>query len=212
MQRRTFLATSAGFVLAAPHIAAASTQRRFTIWRDGSNIGEHTMSAVQRGGNFEIAIDIKIAVKVLAITAYRYELSNREVWSGGKLQSVKSRVNDDGDKEFANVAAAGGGLQIEGSGYSGKASGDAVTTSYFATPFLKRGPWISTQSGKPLNVRVAPVGGRGGWHQVSGELTTRLGYNGAGEWVGCEFDAGGELATYELKGGVGRIAALWADA
>lgn len=212
MQRRTFLAAGAASVLAAPHIALAGAGRRFSIWRDGDRIGEHTLNAVSRGGRFEIAIDIRIAVKVVGITAYRYTLSNREVWVDGRIQSVKSRVNDDGDKEFATVSAAAGGLQIKGSGYSGKIGADAVTTSYFATPFLKRAPWISTQSGKPLSVRVSPLGGRPGWYGVSGDLKTALGYDGRGEWVGCEFDAGGELATYELIGPAGAISGLWANA
>ena len=210
MLRRTFLVAGTASVLAAPYVAAASASRRFQIWRDGDRIGEHSLSAVSKNGKFEIAIDIKIAVKVVGITAYRYEMANREVWAGGKLQSVKSRVNDDGDKEFATVSAGGGGLQIKGSGFSGKAAADAVTTSYFATPFLKRTPWISTQSGKPLAVRISAAGG--GWQQVSGDLATRLRYDGAGEWIGCEFDAGGELASYELKGPVGSIASIWASA
>ena len=212
MRRRTFLAAGGAALLAAPHVAAASSTRKFAIWRDGDRIGEHVMSAVAGGGKFEISINIAIAVKVLGITAYRYTLKNREVWSGGRIVSVASKVNDDGKAEFSNASAAGGGLKISGSGFSGQIGADAVTTSYFATPFLKRQPWISTQSGKPLKVRVAPVSGRAGWHQVTGELKTRLGYNGAGEWVGCEFDAGDELATYEMQGGAGNIAALWANA
>lgn len=212
MLRRTFLAAGAAGVLAAPHIALANAGRRFTIWRDGDRIGEHTLSAVSRGGQFEIAIDIMIAVRVVGITAYRYTLSNREVWAGDRIQSVTSRVNDDGDKEFATVSSNGVALQVEGSGYSGKAGADAVTTSYFAMPFLKRAPWISTQSGKPLSVSVSPLGGRRGWHRVSGDLETALRYDRQGEWVGCEFDAGGELATYELNGPVGSIGDLWAGA
>ena len=212
MRRRSFLAGTAGCLLASPVVAAPTARRRFRIFRDGDDIGTHTMEAVANGDRFEIAIDIKIAIKVLGITAYRYELSNREVWSGGAIRSVASQVNDDGDKEFAKVAAADGGLKIDGSRFSGRIGGDAVTTSYFATPFLKRNPWISTQSGQPLNVKVAPVSGRTGWSKVSGDLETTLGYDAAGEWVGCEFDAGGELASYQLDGPVEGIAALWAGA
>ena len=65
MQRRTFLAAGAASVLAAPNIAWASAGRRFTIWRDGDRIGEHSLSAVNRNGRFEIAIDIQIAVMII---------------------------------------------------------------------------------------------------------------------------------------------------
>ena len=212
MKRRTFLAGAACSVLATPSIAATGTSRTFEIYRDGSLIGTHVLDAVQSNGGFEIQIDIEIAIKILGITAYRYTLNNREVWSGGVIQSVASKVDDDGDADFANVSAAGGALAVKGSRFDGEVGPDAVTTSYFATPFLNRGPWISTQSGTPLKVKVSPIAGRKRWHAVKGDLETTLGYDERGEWVGCEFDAGGELASYKLIGETGAIAALWANA
>lgn len=212
MKRRTFLAGAACSVLATPAIAAMGTTRTFEIYRDGSLVGSHVLDAVQSKGRFEVQIDIEIAIKILGITAYRYTLNNREVWSGGVIQSVASKVDDDGDPDFANVAASGGALAVNGSRFDGKVDPEAVTTSYFATPFLKRGPWISTQSGAPLKVSVAPIAGRERWYAVKGDLETTLGYDERGEWVGCEFDAGGEPASYKLIGDTGAIAAFWANA
>ena len=47
---------------------------------------------------------------------------------------------------------------------------------------------------------------------TSGGLETRLRYDGRGEWVGCEFDAGGELASYEIASEAGWFGALWSEA
>lgn len=211
MQRRVFLAGCAGAaLLPAPVLAAQKASRSFRIIRDGSDIGTHDLTAVLGPNGFEIDIRIRIAVKVLGITAYRYELDNREVWKDGRIVSVASTVNDDGTKDRSNVRAKGDGLIIDGSSYSGPAPIEAVTTSYYATPFLKRRPWISTQTGKPLTVAIAPEG-RANWFRTSGELTTTLGYTN-GEWTGCEFDAGGEPGTYEVIRQSGKIAALWAQA
>ena len=107
MKRRTFLAGAACSFLATPAIAAMGTSRTFEIYRDGSLVGRHVLDAVQSKGRFEVQIDIEIAIKILGITAYRYTLNNREVWSGGVIQSVTSKVDDDGDPDFANVSAAG---------------------------------------------------------------------------------------------------------
>ena len=74
---------------------------------------------------------------------------------------------------------------------------------------MKRQPWLSTQSGKPLEISVQP-GRQQRWWSVRGELDTDLGYDASGEWIACEFDAGGELAKYEILSGSGKIAALWA--
>lgn len=210
LDRRVFLGGAVA-ALASPAIAAAKASRTFRILRDGSDIGTHSLDAVSGPNGFEIDIVIRIKVKVLGITAYRYEMDNREVWQGGQLVSVNSTVNDDGTKDFAKAMRAGDGLVLEGSKFNGKASGSAATTSYFATDFLKRQPWISTQTAKPLDVKVGPDG-RVRWFKTAGELETSLGYDSSGEWTGCEFDAGGEIARYEIAGGAGKIAALWAEA
>lgn len=191
-------------------LAAAKASRTFRILRDGDDIGTHTLDAVSGPNGFEIDIRIRIAVKVLGITAYRYELDNREVWKDGRIVSVDSTVNDDGTSDRSNIKRKGDGLVVDGSRYSGPAPADAVTTSYYARPFIDRRPWISTQSGKPLTLDIAPDG-RANWFRTSGELTTTLGYQG-GEWTGCEFDAGGEPGVYEMVRQSGKIAALWAEA
>ena len=212
MKRRLFIGGLAGVsaaqFLAAPAIAAETAKRTFRIMRDGDDIGSHVLDAVKGANGFEVDITIRIAVKVLGITAYRYEMDNREVWAGGRIVSVNSTTNDDGEKDRAKVQAKGEKLAIEGSRFSGDAPGETVTTSYFSNAFLTRRPWLSTQSGAPLKVDVKS-GGRAGWHTVSGELNTALGYTGS-EWTGCEFDAGGELASYELASQSGKIGALWA--
>lgn len=210
MDRRVFLGGAVA-ALASPAIGAEKASRTFRILRDGSDIGTHSLDAVIGSNGFEIAIDIAIKVKVLGITAYRYEMENREVWQGGQLISVNSTVNDDGTKDFAKAKRSGGALALEGSKFNGQAPGAAATTSYFTTDFLKRQPWISTQTATPLEIKVAPEG-RVRWFKTAGELNTSLGYDASGEWTGCEFDAGGELATYEIAAGSGKIAALWAGA
>ena len=214
LHRRNLLvglgATAIGGALSAPALAAEKASRVSDVFRDGDAIGTHTMDAVLGPNGFEIDISIKLAVKVLGITAYRYELTNRELWKDGRIVSVNSTVNDDGTDDFSRVKRVGDALEISGSRHSGKAPLDAVTTSYFATPFLKRRPWISTQTGVPLKVSVKPEG-RTNWWAVTGELETKLGYKD-GEWVACEFDAGGELGSYKLRSQSGKIGALWAKA
>ena len=212
MDRRTFvLGTALAGLVLPTHASAATSEasRSFRIVRAGSDIGEHTLAAKIGSGGFEIAITIDIRVRFLGITAYRYTLANREVWVGGQLMRLDSTVNDDGTDYFAKVRRAGDALEIDGTSYSGTAPGEAATTSYYAPAFLERRPWISTQSGKPLDIDVTPASGGG--FQVSGELETRLFYDGD-DWAGAEFDASGQLASYETLETHGSIAALWSAA
>ncbi|MEM7686615.1 MAG: DUF6134 family protein [Paracoccaceae bacterium] len=208
--RRVFLSGVAA-TLAAPAFAAETADREFRIIRDGDDIGSHRLDAAVGANGFEIAITIRIAVKILGITAYRYEMDNREVWREGRIVSVDSRVNDDGTEDRCIINAREDVLSIEGSRFSGEAALDAVTTSYYAAPFLERRPWLSTQSGAPLELSINQDS-RERWWNVRGELDTNLGYDDAGEWIACEFDAGGEPARYEIASGSGRIGELWSSA
>lgn len=210
LDRRCFLAGAAAAGFVRPALADGPAVRRFRILRGGDDIGRHALNARLTDRGFEIDIDIDIRVRVFGITAYRYELTNREVWSGGRLVSLSSTTNDDGDRAEVRLTRSGDRLEIDGSAYSGTVGADAATTSYFTPAFLERRPWLSTQSGKPLTVETASRGG-GRW-QVTGDLTTTLIYDDRGEWMGSEFDAEGERASYEVIEDSGRIAALWEQA
>lgn len=211
MDRRTFL-IGAGALAASPACAADVSRRVFRIMRDGSEIGTHALEAWVSPKGFEITITIDIAVKVLGITAYRYTLRNREVWKGGTLLALDSLVNDDGTEEQSTVRRGAGVLEIAGTRYTGDGPLSAAPTSYYTPKFLDRTPWISTQSGDLLPVSITPKPGRSGWWTVTGGLDTSLGYDARGEWTGCEFDAGGSLATYEIVSQTGLIAPLWEQA
>jgi hypothetical protein len=215
MKRRDLLIAGGVFAIApvlGPGIARAdgTAMREFRILRGGSDIGRHRLAARRTGERFEIDIDIDIAVTFLGITAYRYELSNREVWDERRILRVASQVNDDGDRSHSKIERAGAALEVDGSGFSGEAPLEAVTTSYYARPFIERQPWISTQSGKVLDISIAREGE--GAVQVRGELETELVYDDAGEWVGCRFDAQGEPGTYEVVESSGAILPLWTSA
>lgn len=213
MLRRSFLAgagaAAATASLPRPARAQETARRVFRILRAGDDIGRHVLDARLGPDGFVIDIDIDIRVKLLGFTAYRYELTNRETWSGGHIVQVDSRVNDDGDEAYARIMRAGDRLEVDGSGYAGPAPFSSVTTSYFTPAFLDRRPWISTQSGKRLSVETRPAGSSR-W-QVSGELETQLVYEG-GEWMGSIFDAGGETARYETLESTGSISDLWSRA
>ena len=217
MERRGFLrsAAMAGLVLGAGTAGRAradggsgEARRVFRILRAGRDIGRHSLTARRTADRFEIDIDIDIVVRVLGIAAYRYEMAVSERWAAGALVSLESRTNDDGDDDFARIRRAGGVLEIEGSAFEGTQPGDGVATTYYAQAFLDRRPWISSQTGKPVGIAPRPAGGPGAF-AMGGDLGNVLIYDGAGEWTGCRFDAGGEEARYEVVEDTGPVAALW---
>lgn len=165
--------------------------------RAGSEIGFHTLSAVERGDLLEMSIRIEIAVRVLGIRVYVYEHENREQWRGGRLVALDSRTNDDGAQDFARVRLDGDKLRIEGSSYQGEAPAEAAPTTYWNYRNFAKRPWFSSQSGAILDVNLAESRESDGvvW-RVSGDFETTLIYDEAQEWRGCRFPARGEEVVY----------------
>lgn len=216
---RRALVAGAAFAAAAPSILRAETSaaRRFRVVRDGDDIGGHLLVVTRSGSDLQVAVDIELKVKILGITAYRYEMENREVWRDGRLISMDSKSNDDGDPAFSRCRAAGGEIEVEGSYWSGTVPGDSATTTYWNKAFLSRRHWISTADGDHLKVQVSEAGAGeiGGlatrmW-KVGGDLDIDLHYQGE-EWVSVRFDAGGEDAFYVPEAMAPPLAPLWSGA
>lgn len=206
--------------LAAPAVlrAAETARREFGVTRGGDDIGSKSISVRRSGDRAEVDVSIRLAVKILGITAYRYELDATEVWQAGLLQRLDGETDDDGERAIARVRREGGRLICSGA-YEGEAPSDAATTSYWSTAFLERGTWISTQSGRPLDVTVARDGseqidGPDGvvecarW-RVTGDLPVTLFYDPRSEWIANRFDASGEPGAILAVSETGRMAPLW---
>ncbi len=204
--RRSTLA-GLGAALAMPSIlrAAETGGRRFSVLRDGDDMGFQTNRVTRRGDVIVHECQARLKVKVLGITAYRYELDYVEEWRGGELKMMSSKCHDDGDDDFAEVRRVGDQLEIEGSGYQGMCPPDVATSSYWSYDFMKRPVWISTQTGALLNMSArnsgaAEIKGPNGpasverW-TITGGYDANVFYKDR-DWVAISFDAGGEEAVY----------------
>lgn len=219
--RRTFLA--AGLAAAALPLRAAdgTAERRFEVFRDGDPIGTQSVAVSRVGDRLEVASRVDLAVKILGITAYRYELRATEVWEAGRLLSLDGETNDDGDREIARVRREGEILVSQGA-WRGEAPSDVGATSYWTQAHLARPVWLSTQTGRPLNVptsrdgsqTIEALGGRvacARW-RAAGDLPVTLYYDDRGEWLGNDFDAGGKPGLIRAVSETGALAPLWSPA
>ncbi|HZF33135.1 MAG TPA: DUF6134 family protein, partial [Candidatus Angelobacter sp.] len=90
-------------VVAAAMLAAAAAAEQpvpqdldFKIVREGDDIGHHRITFRKDAEKLVVRSDLKIEVKMLAFTAYRYEQTRSEVWRDRKLVALASVANDDG--------------------------------------------------------------------------------------------------------------------
>ncbi len=219
--RRTALIGAGTLAFGPAAFAATSARRSFTILRGRSDVGRHDIALTRQGDTLEARIDVEIVVRVLGIAAYRYEMTNRETWRGGMLQSVDSSVNDDGRRKRVRVTREGDGLMVASDFYNGPAPSDAATTTYFTTDFLQRDAWISTDSGELFRMSINEAGqgevatGQGAvpaakWRATNGDdFDVTLYYDARGEWASVAFDAGGEPAIYRPEHLDDSFAAVW---
>ena len=209
-----------GAALTAPSIlrAAETGGRKFTILRDGDDIGFQTNKVTRRGDVVVHECQARLKIKVLGITAYRYELDFVEEWQGGNLKSMSSKCYDDGDDDFVEIKRGGDGLEINGSGYQGQCPLGVATSSYWSYDFMKRPVWISTQTGALLNMAtmnagVSEIAGPTGatsaerW-KLTGGYDANVFYKDR-EWVAISFDAGGEEAIYVPDGVDAQFMPIW---
>ena len=221
LSRRTLM--SIGFAaLATPSVARAQTaSRRYRLDRAGSEIGTHDISIGRSGDTLTVDVSIAIAVRVLGLVAYRYEMTSREIWQNGMLRSIRSRSDNNGDAAFVNADRSGSVIRIDGSAFSGTADADVGTTSYWNPAILDRPVWISTQGGTPLDIRATRTGTAS--YPVSGgtvattayalgaELPATVHYTASGEWAGSTFDARGSQVTYIADSLSPALAAIWSE-
>ncbi len=168
--------------------------RRFVLYRDGANIGTHSVTARKSGDALRVQVDIDIEVKVLGFRAYYYTHQNIETWKDGVLESFSSRTDEDGEKFSAAGQRRDGALVINGSKTRAKAP-----TSYWNVKNFQSTPWFSTQTGDVMNLSFAKSPWRGGGARwaVRGDFETTLFYDADGEWRGCEFPGRGETISYD---------------
>jgi len=116
--RRQFAAALIACVMGSTAVAAANEfpygrSLAFTVYRNGKEIGHHTVSFQNEGVNRKVTVVVELAVKTLGITAYRYKHNSYEVWNGNALQVLEARTDDNGKKYLVRVQRGSNGLIVD---------------------------------------------------------------------------------------------------
>lgn len=206
--RRALLA-AAPAALAFPRSARAlptDTPILFTVLRGGAPIGRHRVAFAQSGATLAVEIKIDLEVRFATIPVYRYVHRSREEWDGRRFIGLDARTDDNGTRTEVRVRPAAGGLAVSGSGGDFLAPPETKPTSYWHEDMTRRTRLLDTQAGTLIDVRArqsgterASIAGREvemRVYEVTGDLTSRLGYTQSGEWVDLEFKARGSTIRY----------------
>jgi len=144
-----------GAALAFPTPALAkSASRNYVITFGRNTVGKSGVSVKTKGNRVTAKYFIETKANLLVVK-YRYGLEATEVWENGRLISLKSTAFENDRKFSVSGKAVSGGFKVDGSAYSGLVKGNPVTTSYWTPEVLRRKTWISSQTGKPINVSIS---------------------------------------------------------
>lgn len=202
---------------------------RFAVYRNGEPIGSHVLSFRHEGNKRVVATAIDFSVKVLGVTAYRYTHRGNEVWTGGTLQSLDARTDDNGKQYTVSARRQGGPLVVV------RESSDAVVKTMFNDQGLqkpepiretlpasvmpsthwninqvKQSSLLNTQYGTVSRTQITPIGREkvktssgtleATHYSYSGDITLDQWFDDRGRWVKAAFKAfDGSTIEYILQ-------------
>jgi len=181
LPRRAALLTA----LALPAAAAAPTERRFRIVREGSNIGTHRVTFTMDGALLAARTEVDIAVKIAGFTVFRLNHRFDEVWDGERLQRVASRLDRKGTITEFTARAEAGGVRIDGPDGTRVLPANAAPLTWWDARRIDRVPLFANDTGKPLRLtwtQTARPGGGVRW-RCAGDEDGEGGYAADGTWL-----------------------------
>ena len=169
----------------------------FTVLRDGSRVGTHTVDFRLSGSRLDVVSTFEIAIRFMFITAYRYSYVSRAIWEDGRLLSLTAEIDDDGERAVVRARRVGERVQI--SGPAGELSGPLhiIPTNHWNPTVLDRREVLNTLTGALNRVTIADQGKttvrtedgvRQGRHfRYSGDLEVESWYDSTGRWIKLRF-------------------------
>lgn len=147
------------FAAASAHAAVPKNGHLdFTVLRNGEKIGRHDMSFSVDGDALKVDIKTDIAVKVLFVTAYRFEHEGHEIWQNGRLVRLWSQTNDDGKHHTLDATATDVALAVVGDGNRTDAPVGIIPASLWNEGILSGGTVLNTLDGQPMAVQIQNMG------------------------------------------------------
>jgi hypothetical protein len=186
MRRRAVVALPL-LALAGPAMAAAPSPIRFRVIRGGSDVGTHQVTFREADGLLEARSLVRIEVKLMGFTVYRYSHETVENWRGDRLVSLGSRLDRNGTPGFCEARAEGGGILLRGTAGETRLPAEAAPLTWWRSATLRPGvPLFDPRRGEavaPAVTRSAAAGGGTRVVLVGGE-GAEIAYDAAGIWVG----------------------------
>jgi hypothetical protein len=197
----TLLGISLWATASAPAVAepaqAGSAGYLFNIIRNGSNIGQHTVTIARQGEELAVRCITKLRVTFLSLTVYRFSYDSKSLWRDGRLQQLTAVTDDDGTVSTVKAEISEDGGRIEGPQGSLAAPTGIFPTDHWNTGVLNQSQVLNTITGQLNKVKIVDHGVetieaegkqiRARHYAYTGDLDANVWYDDAGRWVRLRF-------------------------
>jgi hypothetical protein len=197
---------SLAIFLLVPHLAFAETWD-FNVLLDNKPIGQHRFTRDESEGTLTSEANFK--VKLLFITAYKYQHTAREKWQGDCLTSLQARTEEKGETTLIKGQLASDGFKLESP--LSVLPACVMTFAYWNPKMLTQSKLLNPQTGEWLDVTIHKKGTES--LQVRGEtvsaeryfldakkLKIDLWYSSSNQWLALKSTTPeGNVLSYQLK-------------
>ena len=115
IRRRGVFVGGAALALMSGTGFATPPDVRFDVMRNGSRIGQQSVTFQQQGAVLQANTTVEIIVRLGPIVLFRYNHSVREAWRDGQFETLDSTTNDDGKPFKVHAERGAAGVAIEAS-------------------------------------------------------------------------------------------------
>lgn len=209
------LAILLGLLVSAPLPAnsrgAEVARWDFDVYLDDKKVGKHQFMVSDAGGVRQVQSEARFNYKFLFISAYRYEHSAEERWSGNCLVEFDASTNANGERLQVSGEKTGSGFLVDRGSSPVELPDCVMTFAYWNPSFLGQSRLLNPQTGEYVDVSIEKVGDeilevRGRpvtatrFKLTAREVDLTLWYSPENEWLGLQSVAkGGRIIRYELS-------------
>lgn len=178
----------------APAFASTRTLD-FDVFLDGDPMGTHRYTLARSGDRVKVTSEAAYRVKVLMITAWRYEHRSVEVWLKGCLRSIDSTTDENGTDYHVTGKTTAAGFAMTTQAGPRQATGCVRTFAYWLPELHESQELLNAQTGTiepvtitALEARPAPrqkhFAGGTVWGIRGKDIEIDVWQDDAGQWYG----------------------------
>jgi hypothetical protein len=131
---------------------------QFRALLDGKPIGQHHFTLTREDDGHVVTSKADFAVKVLFVTAYRYQHHATERWTANCLDSLEAATNDNGDSYAVEGTSTSGSFEIETREGRKELPECVMTFAYWNPAILDQTHLLNAQDGSFVDVNVEDLG------------------------------------------------------